>query len=52
MNFMDNHIPSAAALMCEFTFLKNTFTREPKGIVKIKIERVDNINLKKAFYTF
>ncbi|KAL4464451.1 hypothetical protein ABPG72_011739 [Tetrahymena utriculariae] len=51
-NFTDNNVPSSAALMCEYTFLKNTFTREPKGIVRIKIERVYNINLKKAFYTF
>ncbi|EAR93149.2 C2 domain protein (macronuclear) [Tetrahymena thermophila SB210] len=51
-NFTDNNIPSSAALMCEYTFLKNSFTREPKGIVRIKIEKVNNINLKKAFYTF
>ncbi|KAL4442542.1 hypothetical protein ABPG74_006944 [Tetrahymena malaccensis] len=51
-NFLDNNIPNSAALMCEYTFLKNSFTREPKGIVRIKIERVYNINLKKAFYTF
>lgn len=49
---MDSNVPSSATLMCEYTFLKNGYIREPKGIVKIKIERVENINLKKAFYTF
>lgn len=38
--------------MCEYTFLKNSFLRFPKGILRIKIDRIDNFSLKKAFYTF
>lgn len=49
---MDGRVPSAATIMSEYTFIKNSFISDPKGIVRIKVERVDNLNLKKAFYTF
>lgn len=51
-NFIDNNVKNTASLMSEYTFLRNPFTEFPEGIIRLRVERIENLTLKKAFYSF